>query len=373
MAATTPEYKFEGWLGYDSSAAQGNMIWGEYEPKPWEETDVDIKITHCGVCGSDIHTLRSGWGPTDYPCCVGHEIVGHVVRLGSKAEGGLKLGDRVGVGAQSDSCQGRKGDCEACASGLENHCPVKHVGTYNGRYFNGGKSYGGYALYNRAPSHFVIKIPDAIPSAEAAPMLCGGVTTYTPLKFHGAGPGKTVGIVGLGGLGHFAVMWAAALGADKVVVVSRTAAKKADAFKMGATDFIATDEDPAWNKKHASTLDIIISTVSSSSMPLMQYFDLLKLDGTFVQVGAPDDGLPKIGAMPLIMKRLKLTGSLIGSPKDIRDMFALAVEKNVRPWVEEIPMKDANKAIVDMEAGVARYRYTLVNEPEAENTPATKL
>ncbi|KAK0634235.1 alcohol dehydrogenase-like protein [Bombardia bombarda] len=362
MAAT--DYKFEGWLGMDASAAEGKMVWGEFEPKAWEETDVDIKITHCGVCGSDIHTLRSGWGPTSYPCCVGHEIVGNVVRVGSKAVGGLKIGDRVGVGAQSDSCQGRKGPdpCEACDSGNENLCQRMHVGTYNGVYMNGGKSYGGYATYNRAPSRFVVKIPEGIPSALAASMLCGGVTVYTPLKFHGCAPGKSVGVVGLGGLGHFAVMFAKALGADKVVVVSRASDKKEDALKMGADDFIATDEDKDWAKTHAGTLDLIIGTASSNRMPMTQYLNLLRFDGTFVQVGAPDDGLPSISAFPLIQKRLKLTGSLIGSPSDIRSMLQLAVEKNVRPWVTEIPMKDANQAILDLDAGKPRYRYTLVNE-----------
>ena len=208
---------------------------------------------------------------------------------------GIKLGDRVGVGAQSDSCQGRvNGDCAQCAAGMENYCPNKHVGTYNSKHLNGGKSYGGYATYNRVPAHFAVKIPEGIPSAEAAPMLCGGVTTYAPLKHHGAGPGKTVGVIGLGGLGHFGVMWAKALGADKVVVVSRTSAKREDAIKMGADEFIATDEDKDWAKKHFSTLDIVICTVASTKMPLMSYLDLLRLDGTFVQVGAPDDGLPTI-------------------------------------------------------------------------------
>ncbi|KAL2128080.1 hypothetical protein VTI74DRAFT_9759 [Chaetomium olivicolor] len=364
---SSSDYKFEGWLGLDPSAAQGKMQWGEFEPKPWEENDVDIKITHCGICGSDLHTLRSGWGPTKYPCCVGHEIVGTVVRVGSKVEGGLKVGDRVGVGAQSDSCLGRKGDCEACASGMENYCPIQHTGTYNGVYLNGGKSYGGYALYNRSPSHFVVKIPDSISSAEAAPMLCGGVTTYAPLKHHGAGPGKTVGIIGLGGLGHFGVMWAKALKADKVVVISRTSAKKEDALKMGADEFIATAEDPDWAKKHASTLDLIVCTVSSSSMPLMEYLALLKFDGTFVQVGAPEDGLPTIQQFPLIFKRLKITGSLIGSPDDIREMLQLAADQKVKPWIEEIPMKDANKAIVDMDAGKPRYRYVLYNEQQSSH------
>ncbi|KAK3990796.1 chaperonin 10-like protein [Cladorrhinum sp. PSN332] len=362
MSAT--DYKFEGWLGLDASSADGKMVWGEFEPKPWEETDVDIKITHCGICGSDLHTLRSGWGPTLYPCCVGHEIVGTVVRVGSEVKNGLKLGDRVGVGAQSDSCMNRMNGgefCEACSSGKENYCQNKHVGTYNGVYLNGGKSYGGYATYNRAPSNFVVKIPDGISNAEAAPMLCGGVTTYAPLKFHGAGPGKTVGIVGLGGLGHFGVMWAKALGADKVVVISRSGVKKEDAFEMGADRFIATSEEENWAEKYKSSIDILLCTVSDTRMPVPGYLSLLKMDGTFIQVGLPDDGFPTFQQKPLIFKRIKITGSLIGSPNDIREMFALAEEKDVKPWISTIPMKDANQALLDFDKGAPRYRFVLEN------------
>ncbi|RHZ49202.1 hypothetical protein CDV55_102481 [Aspergillus turcosus] len=359
MSAT--DYKFEGWLGLDKDAAKGNMVWKEFTPKAWEETDVDIKITHSGICGSDLHTLRSGWGPTMYPCCVGHEIVGIAVRVGSKAEGGIKVGDRVGVGAQNDSCLGRKGDCEECASGLEQYCSNKMVGTYNSVHLNGDKSYGGYALYHRAPSHFVFKIPDAIPSAEAAPMLCGGVTLYSPLKHYGCGPGKKVGVVGIGGLGHFGILFAKALGADKVVAISRKANKKEDALKLGADEYIATDE-PDWAQRHNRSLDLIVSTVSSSKMPIVQYASLLRTDGYFVQMGAPEDGALEIPASSLIGRRIKMGGSLIGSPSEIREMLQLAAEKGVHPWIQERPMKDANQAVVDMEAGKARYRYVLVND-----------
>lgn len=356
------DYKFEGWMGLDKSADQGKMVWQGFEPKAWEETDVDIKITHSGICGSDIHTLRSGWGPTDYPCCVGHEIVGIAVRVGSKAEGGIKVGDRVGVGAQCDSCLGRKGPCDECESNMEQYCPHGMVGTYNAKHYNGDKSYGGYALYNRSPSHFVIKIPDALPSAAAAPMLCAGVTMYSPLKHHGCAPGKRVGIVGLGGLGHFGVLWAKALGADRVVAISRKASKAKDALELGADEYIATENNPNWAAEHARSLDIVISTISSSNMPLGDYLSLLRKDGTLVQVGVPDDGDLKAPAFRLIASRSKLAGSLIGSPQEIRDMFELAASKNIRPMIEERPMKDANQAIVDMEAGKARYRYVLVNE-----------
>lgn len=283
------------------------------------------------------------------------------MRVGSKAVGNLKVGDRVGVGAQSGACLNADGDCKACAEGLPQHC-TRMVGTYNSTYANGGKSYGGYSLYNRSPSSFVVKIPDAIPSAEAAPMLCGGITTYSPLKQHGCGPGKSVGIIGVGGLGHFGILFAKALGADRVVAISRKANKREDALKLGADAYIATDEDPEWATKNASSLDLIISTVSSSKMPIVQYSQLLRFRGTLVQLGAPEDGALEIPAFALIVKGIKLGGSLIGSPDEIREMLELAATKGVKPWIEERPMKEANQAILDMDKGNARFRYVLVNE-----------
>ncbi|RDW67656.1 hypothetical protein BP6252_09052 [Coleophoma cylindrospora] len=360
MAET--DYKFEGWMGLDKNSANGQMVWQEFEPKTWEETDIDIQITHCGICGSDLHMLRAGWYPTPYPCCVGHEIVGIAVRVGSEATGGIKVGDRVGVGAQADACLQRNGKkCDECAQGKEQYCVDRFVNTYGDFHFNGSKTYGGYALYNRTPSHFVIKIPDGIESSLAAPMLCAGITTYSPLKHHECGPGKKVGVVGLGGLGHFAVLWAKALGADKVVAVSRKKSKEVDALKLGADVYIATDEDPDWVQHHGRSLDLIISTVSSSKMPMGDYLSLLRTDGTLIQVGNPEDGVLSIPAPSLIMRRVKLGGSCIGGPNEIREMLQLAAEKKVTPWVQEVPMKDANQAVLEMAAGKAQYRYVLVN------------
>ncbi|KAI9797212.1 MAG: hypothetical protein M1833_005621 [Piccolia ochrophora] len=354
------DYKFQGWLGLDPESVNGKMVWQEYEPKTWRETDVDIKVTHCGICGSDLHTLRSGWAPTDYPCCVGHEVVGTAVRVGSEAENGIKVGDRVGVGAQSSSCL--RPDCEECSSGLENHCANRMVGTYNGRYEDNSKSYGGYADYCRAPSHFVFKIPDGLSSEQAAPMLCGGITSFSPLQKNGCGPGKSVGIVGIGGLGHFGLVFAKALGADKVVAISRTSAKKEDALKMGADTFIATDEDKDWATHNARSVDLIVSTVSSPKMPLPEYLQLLRTNGQFIQVGAPEDTIPGFGAFALIAKGVKIGGSAIGSPEEIRGMLDLAEKKNVQAWTNPRPLKEANQAVIDMDANKARYRYVLVNE-----------
>lgn len=201
MAAVGPT--FNGWIGHDANAVHGNMTWGSYTPKPFTDNDVEIEITHCGICGSDEHTMSGGWGAADYPCVVGHEIVGRAVRVGDKAkrERGIAVGDRVGVGAQADACL--KSSCEACGSNDETHCPHM-VGTYNSKFADGSKSYGGYADYNRTPGHFVVKIPEGIDSADAAPMLCGGVTVFAPLKRYGCGKtAKRVGVIGVGGLGKF--------------------------------------------------------------------------------------------------------------------------------------------------------------------------
>ncbi|RFU82194.1 alcohol dehydrogenase superfamily, zinc-type [Trichoderma arundinaceum] len=354
------DYKFEGWMGDDVSSSEGKMVWREFQPKPWEETDVDIKVTHSGICGSDLHTLRSGWGATEYPCVVGHEIVGIAVRVGSKAEGDIKVGDVVGVGAQNDACLGRDGPCNTCNAGLPQYCP-HGVNTYNARHRNNGKSYGGYALYHRAPSHFVIKIPNGVAPENAAPLMCGGITVYSPLKYHGAGPGKKVGIVGVGGLGHFAVLFAKAFGVDEVVGISRKEIKRADAINLGCDDYIATSDDVDWVKKNSERFDLIISTVSSDDMPFNEYLALLTHKGTLVQVGAPEAPI-SLKPFSLIYGRKNVTGSGIGSPDEIRDMLQLAADKQIKPWVEKRPMRDANQAIIDLDAGRPRFRYVLVND-----------
>ncbi|KAI7785970.1 nadp-dependent alcohol dehydrogenase [Diaporthe eres] len=354
--------KFEGWLGKDEESVQGKMEWGAFEPKKWTEDDVDIEISHCGVCGSDLHTLKSGWGPTPYPCVVGHEIVGTAVRVGKNVSH-IKPGDRVGVGAQARSCL--KSDCPDCTSHHESYCANEMLATYGSVYPNDeGKTYGGYADYNRTNGHFVVPIPDGLDSEDAAPMLCGGVTVYSPLKKNGCGPGKTVGVVGVGGLGHFAVLFAKALGADRVVGISRKSDKRDDVLKLGADAYIATAEDKGWETKNKRTLDLIISTVSSANMPLTDYLGLLKTRGTLIQVGAPDGGnLPPINAFTLLASGIKIGGSGIGSPTDeIPEMLKLAVEKKIKPWVQARPLKEANQVVVDMGAGKARYRYVLVNE-----------
>lgn len=197
-------------------------------------------------------------------------------------------------------------------------------------------------------------------------MLCGGVTVYSPLKQNGCGPGKTVGIVGVGGLGHFGVLFAKALGADKVVGISRKANKRDETLKLGADKYIATDDDKDWAKENARSLDLIVCTVSSEKMPLGDYLSLLKVKGTFIQVGAPDAGnLPPINAFTLIANGIKVGGSAIGAPWEIEEMLKLAVDKKVKPWVQKRPLKEANQAIIDLQDGKARYRYVLMNEKYA--------
>lgn len=221
---------------------------------------------------------------------------------------------------------------------------------------------GGYADYIRVPAHFAVKIPEALPSADAAPMLCGGITVYAPLVHNGAGPGTRVGIVGLGGLGHLGVLFAKALGCSSITAISRSGSKRKDAFAMGADIYIATAEEDGWAKAHSRTLDLIVSTVSGPDMPLEEYLRLLRTGGQFIQVGVPEDKLPGFNAFGLIQKGCKIGGSQIGSPKEIEEMLVVAAKKKVVPWIQKRPMREANQAVVDMEAGRARYRYVLVND-----------
>lgn len=317
---------FVGWVAHDAAAVDGNMEWKSYEPNPFNTDDLDIEITHCGICSSDLSHLRSGWKQADYPIVVGHEIVGRVIKTGS-AVSGIQIGDRVGVGAQCHSCL--RPDCKRCSANQEHHCPTEFTTTYDSLFPDGSKAYGGFAKYWRGPAAFVFRIPDAIPSEIAAPMLCGGLIVFTPLKENGAGPGKRVGIVGMGGLGHFGILFAKALKAEKVVAISRTSSKKQDVISMGADDFIATAEGSDWPDKHADSLDLIISTISGSCFELEKYLALLDVKGVLIQVGAPEDPVPSFHASSLLKKDLKLGGSLIGSRETAKEMLEPVAVANV--------------------------------------------
>jgi D-arabinose 1-dehydrogenase-like Zn-dependent alcohol dehydrogenase len=370
---------FKGWLAHNRDAAKGNMEWGFFKPKPWEETDIDIRISYCGICSSDIHVLRSDWASTDYPVVVGHEIVGIAVRVGSEVKSGIEVGDRVGVGAQSDACLCRKppavahdwSNCERCARGEENNCP--HISTtYNSHFHSmaaeGAKTMGGYALYHRCPAHFVFQIPEELSSEHAAPLMCAGITVYSALlsaidRRSERGQllkGMRIGIVGLGGLGHLAIQFAKAMGADYVLAISRQESKRHDAHALGADDFAVASGENGWAKERwADSLDLIISTATSSGR-IAHHLHLLKHGGRYLMLGMPA-GAIQVDATLLVIKEIHIAGSLIGSPREMREMLDFAAKQEIKPWVEIRNMRDANKAILDMEAGEARYRLVLHN------------
>ncbi|CAI6079771.1 unnamed protein product [Clonostachys chloroleuca] len=364
------DYKFEGWVGDSPASADGNLRWAEFGPKPWEETDIDIQVTHCGICANDLSMIRSHWVSSRYLTPTLPAPLSTRASLGMRllalscvwAPAPLVMSNRVAVGSQADACLGRFGDCEYCDSGDDQYC-TKQVGTFGGHHFNGGVAYGGFALYHRCPSHFVIKIPEGISSADAATMMCGGITTYSPLRHHGRRPGESVGIVGMGGLGHFGVLWAKALGADKVTVISRTSAKMADAISMGADGIIATDEESNWASDHARSFDIVLSTTPLSKVLIQDYLGLVRNDGILIQVGVPESlSVTFNPQVHMIMRRVKMTGSFIGVPTETREMLQLAPENNIKPWLQEFPMTNINEALLKMDAGKPKYRYVLVNE-----------
>ncbi|KAJ3533974.1 hypothetical protein NM688_g7203 [Phlebia brevispora] len=327
------------------------------KPKNFTADDVEIAITHCGVCGSDLHTLKQGWGESKLPLIVGHEIIGHAVRVGDNVQD-IKVGDRVGVGAAIWSCM----SCRQCKEGYENYCP-QCLSTYNDEYKDGIVTQGGYATGIRAHQQFVFPIPDAIESKYAASMMCGGLTVFSPLKTNGAGPGKKVGVIGIGGLGHYAVLFARALGAE-VYAFTHSKDKMDDAKKLGANHVIdTTNKDFA--EPYAGALDIIISTMDATShLPLKEFLSMLYVHGRFINVGIPDadQPLPTIHAFDLVPNGCYIGGSSVGSKKECMEMLRIAAEKGVKPWIHELPMKDAKKALDAVANNTVRYRYVLTQD-----------
>ncbi|WFD29348.1 alcohol dehydrogenase (NADP(+)) [Malassezia sp. CBS 17886] len=335
----------------------------DFDLKTPADDDVDVAVTHCGVCGSDLHTVSDGWGPLKVPAVIpGHEIVGFVTKVGSAVKD-IKVGDRVGIGAQVGSCM----HCYPCTHDNENYCVGDGKGhmvdTYNATWPDGSVAQGGYSSNIRAPEQFVFPIPDAIKSEHAAPMLCAGLTLYSPLHRNNVGPGKRVGIVGIGGLGHFGVMFAASLGAE-VVAISHSANKKDDALKMGATEFIATKEDPKWAEQmRGRPFDLIINTASSAAVDIPSMLSVLKTGGKLVCVGMPEDEI-RIRVQHLATNGTLLGSSHIGSKTEALSMLELAAEKQVKPWVELVEMKDCSKAIERVSKGDIRYRFVLKQDLE---------
>ena len=313
------------------------------------ERDVLIDILFCGVCHSDIHFARNEWGFSTYPLVPGHEIVGKVVRVGSGVSK-WKEGDTVGVGCMVESCR----TCDACKAGDEQYCEAGSTFTYNGTDKDGSTTYGGYSTQIVVNQDFVVRIPDGLPLDAAAPLLCAGITTYSPLRHFGVKAGTKVGIVGLGGLGHMAVKIAHAMGAH-VTVLSHSAGKEADALRLGADAFIVTGE-PEVFEKHANTFDFILDTVSAQH-DLGPYLGLLRTDGRMVLVGLPDAS--PLGAFPLVFKRRSLSGSLIGGIRETQEMLDFCAEHGITCDIETIQMSQINEAYERMMRSDVRYRFVI--------------
>ncbi|RKH89960.1 NAD(P)-dependent alcohol dehydrogenase [Corallococcus sp. AB045] len=312
--------------------------------------DVLIEIKYCGICHSDIHTVRGEWGETTYPIVPGHEIAGIVTSVGAQVKKHA-VGDRVGVGCMVDSC----GDCSSCRKGEEQHCLKGMVGTYGATGRDGQFTQGGYSTHIVVTEDFVLKIPEGISLDAAAPLLCAGITTYSPLRRWGAGPGKKVAIVGLGGLGHMGVKFARAMGAE-VTVLSQSLSKKEDGLRLGAHHYHAT-KDPETFRKLAGTFDLIVNTVSAK-IDVDAYLSLLALDGALVNVGAPSEPL-SLNVFSLIMPRRVFTGSLIGGIPQTQEMLDFCAKHHIGADIEVIPASKINDAYERVLASDVRYRFVI--------------
>ena len=319
------------------------------EPRAGE---VLIDIRYCGVCHSDVHQARGEWGGNGlFPMVPGHEIVGHVAAVGDGVER-FKIGDAVGVGCFVDSCR----SCPQCLAGEEQYCDQGMTGTYNARERDTGvPTQGGYSTRITVNQDYVLRIPDALPLDRAAPLLCAGITTWSPLRDYGVKAGDRVAVVGLGGLGHMAVKLAAAMGAE-VTVLSTSESKREAALALGANEFAAT-RDPATFKQLANRFDLVIDTVSGQH-DYNAYLSLLKFDGTMVLLGIPVDAVP-VAAGALIMRRRKLAGSLIGGIRETQAMLDFCAEHGVASDIELIDIADINEAYERMIRGEVRYRFVI--------------
>ncbi|MBZ5856456.1 NAD(P)-dependent alcohol dehydrogenase [Flavihumibacter profundi] len=313
--------------------------------------DVEIDILYCGVCHSDIHQARNEWGNSIFPMVPGHEIVGKVTRVGSHVKK-FKAGDLAGVGCLVDSCR----ECRNCKEGLEQFCEAGAVGTYNA-YERDGKTptYGGYSTRIVVDEDFTLKIPSNLDLAAVAPLLCAGITTYSPLRYWKVGKGHKVGVLGLGGLGHMAVKLAASFGAE-VTMLSHTASKEADARRLGAHHFVLTSNEELLNK-HKNYFDFIIDTVSAPH-DYNIYLNLLRTNGTMICVGAPP-APAQVPAFNLIMNRRSIGGSLIGGLPETQEMLDYCGEHNIVSDIELIPIQQINTAYDRMLKGDVKYRFVI--------------
>lgn len=318
------------------------------EPGP---RDVRIDILHCGVCHSDLHQARNEWRNTVYPCVPGHEIVGRVVQAGSGVRK-FKEGDLAAVGCMVDSCRA----CADCRDGLEQFCEQGVTFTYNSPdKHTGGVTYGGYAESIVVDEAFVLRVPGNLDLAAAAPLLCAGITTYSPLRHWNAAKGRKVGVVGLGGLGHMALKLARAFGA-RVVLFTTSPGKTEDAVRLGAHEVVVS-KNPDEMKKHTASFDFILDTVSARH-DVNAYLDLLKRDGTLTHVGAPPDPLP-VDVFNLIHKRRHFAGSLIGGIRETQEMLDFCGEHNITCDIEPIPIQKINEAYERMLRSDVKYRFVI--------------
>ncbi|HEY5381413.1 MAG TPA: NAD(P)-dependent alcohol dehydrogenase [Acidobacteriaceae bacterium] len=330
--------------GLAAHAAGAQLLPFRYAPGEIGPYEIEVRVSHCGVCHSDLHLIDNDWGLSHYPFIPGHEIVGAVTALGSAVRDHV-LGERVGISWQADSCH----FCEWCRAGEEHLCP-KAQPTCVGRN-------GGFADSVRVNSRFVIPIPDALDSLSAAPLLCGGVTVYAPLRNHGTRPSSRVGVIGIGGLGHLALQFARAFGSE-VTAFSSSKDKEAEALSLGAHTFVNTRETSSI-KKLARSFDLILSTVSGDQ-ELHNFIDALRPKGTLVILGAGPSPL-QVSGSSLITGERAIAGSNIGSPRDLREMLEVAARHKIKAITERFPMKDANTAVDRVKKNQVRYRAVLTN------------
>lgn len=336
---------------YAAQSAKSPLAPWSFERREVGDHDVLIDITHCGVCHSDIHQARDEWGGSIFPMVPGHEIVGRVAKVGSRVKK-FKEGDLAGVGCMVDSCR----ECSACKADLEQFCEKGMSGTYNG--FEQDKvtpTYGGYADKIVVDENFTLKIPDNLDLAATAPLLCAGITTYSPLRHWKIGKGHKVGIIGLGGLGHMGVKFAAAFGADTYVITT-SPGKAEDAKRLGATGTIVS-KDAADMAQHTGSFDFLLNTVAAQYDPA-PYLGLLKHDGTMAVVGAPDKPL-NLHLFSVIMGRKTLAGSLIGGIAETQEMLDFCGKHNIVSDVEIIPIQQINEAYERMIKSDVRYRFSI--------------
>ncbi|ETJ03851.1 MAG: Alcohol dehydrogenase NADP(+) [Actinomyces urogenitalis DORA_12] len=318
------------------------------------DNEIYFEIKYAGICHSDIHTARGEWGPATYPLVPGHELVGVVAKVGS-AVTRFQVGDKVGVGCMFASCK----ECEYCRAGEEQFCNNPHAYFTYGRDAQGNPTTGGYAQGFTVREDFACRIPDSIPFETSAPLLCAGITTYSPLKRWGAGPGKKVALLGMGGLGHMGVQIAAAMGAE-VHVISHSRSKEADGLRLGASYYHASSEEGTLEAL-ASTFDIILCTVSASDLDYTAYIRALKPYGVFVDVGLPEEPA-SISLSALVGGNKILAGSNIGGIAETQEMLDFCAEHGIHPVVEMISGEDITEAYNKVTASQVRYRYVIDTE-----------